>query len=205
LLLDKPPPGLSWRRRPYQVSARDPQAWQPGVRCPADRGDSGAECARGGSQHCTQIRRVAQRQDIAARRDGDATSNRRKVEPNGPAAAKAASTARTRRIGVNPARGKAQARRLTMDLASWRFRVAKHPRDHRRDARVGVRRGRAVPVQCQNAKLPDHGSKLRLMTGVTRTGRRDSGHAASQPSGGALYHSPCRQRGRTGMLPLPYR
>jgi len=46
------------------------------------------------------------------------------------------------------------------------------PRDRRHDAPISARCGRAVPVQPQDARIPNHRSTLRLMTGVARTGSR---------------------------------
>jgi hypothetical protein len=61
---------------------------------------------------------------------------------------------------------------MTMNLASWRFSAAPRPRDRRHDAPVSARCGRTVPVQRQDAKIPDHRSTLRPRTGQARTGSR---------------------------------
>jgi hypothetical protein len=52
------------------------------------------------------------------------------------------------------------------------FRRCNHLRDHRCDVPVRARCCRAVPVQRQDAKVPDRSSTPRMMTGVTSAGRR---------------------------------
>jgi hypothetical protein len=78
---------------------------------------------------------------------------------------------------------------VTMNLASWRFSGVSYPQDHRRGAPISARRCCMVPVQRQDASMPEHGSMPRLVTGVTRTGSPDSGHATAHLSAVRRKHT----------------